>query len=313
MTNDPRAGVGLDPELLAAYVDKRLPPDERAAVEARLATDPESYELLVELIHANEALKGSLPQEDEGREPIQKPEPKALSAGMTDDGRNGVVVPMRRLKRPRRWLIAGGALAAAAALALVVQLQSGAVPGRSIAELLDAQENRRTIEAPLAGGKDYHEFRPRVRSVAPYIPAEDWPLLALVAEAEDAAANGGEDHHFLGVGYLVLGRTVEAVRHLKFAVEAQPERVDTLANYAAALLQAALESGSSADLALARSTVDRALSIRPDQPEALFTRALILENQRDRDAAQAWKDYLTVDRQSGWAKEAEAHLARLQS
>ena len=89
MTNEPKAGDGLDPEVLAAYLDKRLPPDERAAVEAKLATDPDSYELLVELVHANEALKDEASKDDEAKAPVERP------------NEQGVVVPRERNPRFR--------------------------------------------------------------------------------------------------------------------------------------------------------------------------------------------------------------------
>ena len=55
MTDDPKAGR-IDSETLAAYVDRRLTAGERADVEARLADDPDSYELLVEVMRTQEAL-----------------------------------------------------------------------------------------------------------------------------------------------------------------------------------------------------------------------------------------------------------------
>ena len=91
MSNEPKASGALDPEMLAAYIDKRLPPEARAAVEAKLAADPDSYELLVELIHAKEALKDQLPQDEEQQEPEERADPQAGCRG----GPRRVVDPQR--------------------------------------------------------------------------------------------------------------------------------------------------------------------------------------------------------------------------
>ena len=56
MSSEPRAGMNLDPELLAAYIDQRLTPEQRAAVEAQLAKDPDSYAVLVESMKTVDAL-----------------------------------------------------------------------------------------------------------------------------------------------------------------------------------------------------------------------------------------------------------------
>lgn len=61
MSNEPKAGPGLDPELLAAYVDQRLSPEQRAAVEAQLAADPDSHAVLVETMKALDADAAKVP------------------------------------------------------------------------------------------------------------------------------------------------------------------------------------------------------------------------------------------------------------
>ena len=47
-----------DDELLSAYLDGELAPEERARVESRLASDPEARHLLEELRAASKALQG---------------------------------------------------------------------------------------------------------------------------------------------------------------------------------------------------------------------------------------------------------------
>ncbi len=94
MTTDPNDGR-IDPETLAAYLDGRLSATERAAVEAKLASDDDSYELLVEVMRTQDAL----------------PEPQVQSG--------------------RRWWWAAGAVAAAAAVVLAVRLGPTSSPAAS--------------------------------------------------------------------------------------------------------------------------------------------------------------------------------------
>src|SRR5688572_24685920 len=57
----------LDDELLSAYLDDELSPEDRAAVEARLATDPSAQQLLHQLRAVSEAVQ-ALPQEVVGHD-----------------------------------------------------------------------------------------------------------------------------------------------------------------------------------------------------------------------------------------------------
>lgn len=56
-----------DDELFSAYIDDALTPDERASVEARLATDPAAQQLLHELRSASQDVQ-SLPHQSVGRD-----------------------------------------------------------------------------------------------------------------------------------------------------------------------------------------------------------------------------------------------------
>src|SRR5882757_5212880 len=57
----------LDDELLSAYLDGELSADERAAVEARLATDAAAQQLLHELRSVSQSVQ-ALPTESVGRD-----------------------------------------------------------------------------------------------------------------------------------------------------------------------------------------------------------------------------------------------------
>ena len=93
--------------------------EERAAVEAKLASDDDSYELLVELMRTQDAL----------------PEPQVRSG--------------------RQWWWAAGAVAAAAAIVLAVRLgpmSPGGSQDARIEALVAAVNGERYVEPRLTGG-----------------------------------------------------------------------------------------------------------------------------------------------------------------
>jgi len=75
---------------------------------------------------------------------------------------------------------------------------------------------------------------------------------------------------------------------------------------------AALALATGESLPAARDAVEAALKRQPKMPEALFNRALILQAMNDPQAAAAWKDYLAVDPRSAWADEAQSKLNQIQ-
>lgn len=310
MTNEPRAGGGLDPEMLAAYIDKRLPPDERAIVEARLAADPDSYELLVELIHANEALKDETPKDGESGAPADRVEPQA---------RTGAVVPMvPKPKRKGSWLIAGGVLAAAAALVLAVRLQpdllqrmrGGEAVDPQLAKLVEAVGEERYIEARLTGGFKYGPLRQVTRGPG----ALSQQNLALLAAAREAQALA-QDHptiellHAGAVALLLTGEAAGAVELLIRAAALPGAGADVLSDLAAAYASRAVISGHAEDWDLAFRAASRAVELSDTPlPEALFNRALAASKRDLASSAPYWRDYIAAESNAEWRELGQAQL-----
>src|SRR5690349_7031174 len=194
MNEQPRAGRSIDPEMLAAYIDKRLTPEQRAAVEAQLAADPESYELLVESMKALDAIE-------------DQPAP----------------IPMP-VKKRTTWIIAASALAAAAVIALVVwtqpdllrRLRGGSDP--RIERLVASVGERRYVEGRLTGG---FEFGPLLTaSRGSELSEQNLALLAAAGELqrhaqEDASA---ENLNAWGSAQLLLRDVDGAVVTLRSAL-----------------------------------------------------------------------------------------------
>jgi tetratricopeptide (TPR) repeat protein len=292
MNNEPRAGMNLDPEMLAAYIDKRLTPEQRAAVEEQLAKDPDSYTVLVETM-------------------------KAL-----DDVQLPTQVPRVLVVRPRkvlRWAISAGSLAAAAVIALAIVQPDWLLRLRGIdpnlQRLIVAVGHERYIEARLTGGFRFGPLKRTTRG-SDDLSARNLELLAAAGElqkravAEPTVAN----LHAWGVAQLLLGANDEAVKTLSGVRESAPRDAALLNDLATALLARATDGQHPEDIPLALEAVDLALDVAPNLPEPLFNRAFALEVLNMTEAAKAaWQAYLSVDSSSGWADEARQHLLRLSS
>jgi hypothetical protein len=286
--------------MLAAYIDQRLPPDARAAVEAQLATDPDTYELLVELIHAKEALKDAAPAAEPADAAEGRPEEQAT------------VVPLvPKPARTRTWAIAGGVLAAAAALVLVVRLQPDLLPWSrggagvdpQLAKLVAAVGEERYIEARLTGGFKYGPLRSATRGAA---STQDLALLSAAAELQARASSNPSAANLrsAAAAHLMLANDDEAVAMLEQAAAKAPADAAVLADLSAAYLTRAERRSRPEDVPLALAAADRAIAADAGALEALFNRALALQRlRRDAEAREAWLNYAARDR-SAWGDDA---------
>jgi CHAT domain-containing protein len=305
MSNEPKAGKGIDPEMLAAYIDNRLPPEQRAAVEAQLATDPESYALLVDTL---EALDDDEIKALEVKEPLKQPMPFAPKSP----------------KSPfRKWMIAGGALAAAAAILLVVWTQPDllmrlrgqpAVDPR-VERLVAAVGEERYLEARLTGGFKYGPLRSTSRGAGD-LASQNLALLAAAGELQKEAEHdqSARTLRAWGVSQLLLRNEDAAIESLDSATMVDPSCDLCFSDLAAALVTRFQRNAAASDLPRGIEAAERALELNPGLVEAAFTRALALELMPLRESAiRSWNEYLQKDQASPWAAEARRRLAALES
>jgi len=136
-----------------------------------------------------------------------------------------------------------------------------------------------------------------------------------------------ESAHGLGLFYLAQGKVDLAIRLLTEASEAEPANVVFHNDLGAALVEKARTEDSEApagpyalrsgratkDRAAALEQFDRAVKLQPRSPEALFNRALCLQQfPMTLTAEGAWKEYLALDGSSGWAQEATRAIEALE-
>jgi CHAT domain-containing protein/tetratricopeptide (TPR) repeat protein len=111
---------------------------------------------------------------------------------------------------------------------------------------------------------------------------------------------------------LVIGRVGEAISELSEASARMPANAGVLSDLAAARLQRAGKEDDPWDLVLALAAAAKAVELDRRLLAAQFNRALALERLHLLAAAtRSWQLYRAGERDTGWAREADAHLLAL--
>jgi|GEM_PF-1088133 len=112
---------------------------------------------------------------------------------------------------------------------------------------------------------------------------------------------------------LLDGKYEAALNSLKKALEIQPDSVPVLTDLATAHFEAAENADQLQEYGTAIELLGKALNKNPDNPVALYNRALISEKMfLYQQAINDWQHYLQIDRSGEWAQEASQHLNSLQ-
>ncbi|MFL6247007.1 MAG: zf-HC2 domain-containing protein [Thermoanaerobaculia bacterium] len=260
-------------ETLAAYVDDRLDAPTRRKVTEHLAACGECREVVV----------------------------------MTTDYQASET-PANVVRGTFGWIASAAALAAAAVIAIFVLRPDALFPPR----MDDVYREARDLKTLPSDGRPAGDF-PYKR---PYSPPRGDPHEVDVNAKLVEIALTAKDPHVKGMAFLLISDTDrelygEAMAALEEAYRsATPENRDAIAiDLATALLSTwSTEKGYERALELS----DEVLKRKPQSPEARWNRAAALERLgRDKEAIAAWDDYLTLDRNSEWGKEAEKRQRKL--
>jgi CHAT domain-containing protein/tetratricopeptide (TPR) repeat protein len=101
------------------------------------------------------------------------------------------------------------------------------------------------------------------------------------------------------------GKYEAAVEALRRALESEPHSPTLLTDLATAYFQRGQQEGRSEDFGAAFEYLSQALKARPDDPIALFNRAIVSEHEfLYQQALDDWEHYLRIDTGSQWAEEA---------
>ena len=298
-----RPGAGrLDPETFAAFVDGRLPPEERARVEDEIAADPENYEWLVS------TLRGV----DEVPHIAGVAERRSWRAVIPAAGISGL--PLAR----RPALVGGGlaVLAIAAAAVLVIQLQPewwqrlrGPQIDPLFARLVEAVGEERYIEARLTGGFRYGP-QSRVMRGSSDPGTQNLELLVAASALHRVAARdrSSASRHAWGVAQLLTGDVPGSVETLRQAHVDSPTP-ELAADLAAALIALGQRTRDTAFFRQALAAVSDAAAQPTPLAEALYNRALALEELSAPEASTAWAAVASADPGSAWSAAARRRLA----
>lgn len=279
---DPRL-EHLDPATIAAFVDQTLDPAARAAAEAHLAACADCREAWVETTEIDNEMRG-----------------------VTTSGQSRDVTVIARPTLKRSWIYGGMGLAAAAAVLLAVFLPRTMDRGDrpELGALVAAVgENRRT-EARLTGGFQWGPV-PGVTRGSDRTSDTNVDLAVARLQQEAERTNDPDALAASGVATVIGGDVAAGIARLRDATRHGPGSAAAWSNLAAARLEQARRVGDRFSAEEALSDADRALTLRPALPEALFNRALALSYLgRTEDARAAWTAYLAIDSTSAWAVEA---------
>jgi tetratricopeptide (TPR) repeat protein len=136
-------------------------------------------------------------------------------------------------------------------------------------------------------------------------------LKSKASELTDLSGSGAKTLHAHGIGLLLADDDPKkSIADLQAAAERDPHNTKYQSDLAAALIAAS--RGDRMMLENALAACDRALRIDPNSPDALFNRAVALQDlERPDEAIAAYEGYLKVDRTSSWASEVRGHIETL--
>jgi tetratricopeptide (TPR) repeat protein len=218
----------------------------------------------------------------------------------------------RRFGRPA-WLLAlAAALVLAVALPVVWRGMRNGSPTDQLVAL--APRSARIVEPRLTGGFPWAAYHGPMRAAGgSATDAQRLKLGGAAGELMQRAEHdpGAEAQHAAGVAMVLVEKPDEAIAKLESAARASHD-AKSWSDLAAARYAAAVQFRRPSLYPEALAASDDALRIDDKLPEALFNRALILENMGlISEARKAWQRYLEVDPGSQWANEARGHLAEL--
>ena len=281
--NQARSSPGcLNDESLAAYVDGRLDPAERRAVEVHASQCSRCRELLVE------------------------------TAAFVEEDTRGRNPSRFRVIGPKAALLAAALAATVVLLVRITFLSSRQPATASRPELAGlvaaaAHEPTRLVEGRLTGGFAYKP--PPVptrgagaRNVSPEVKIAAAQIEQGAKRRESAASDAA-----LGTSYLAVGNVDNAVDYLETAVQEHPDDARYQNDLSVAYIARATAAGRADDWPKALAAAERAAARDPHLVEACFNRALALEGMTlASDAADAWTACAQADAGSPWATEARA-------
>ena len=275
---DPHTNGCLEPEVLAAYVDRGLSLSERARVEAHLASCPPCIAQVAGVARTVAELSASRPDVVVTAEATPFVTRRALAGALATAAAVVAIVAAPSLVRP--WVDRDSAL---------VSLVERVGEQRSVLGRLTGGFPHTPLGGPSAGGQDGRAAgTDRVQLIAGKIRES-------VGERETPS-----ELHALGVSQLLAGSYDDAAQSLLAASREQPANAQFLSDVAAVQLERARLGLRPDDLPRALAAADRARRLDPSLREAWFKSALAATLSRVRCSHGKFPADPGAARRSGW-------------
>lgn len=285
---------------------ERLSPEEQSLWQSLRSTQPEWQSQLVrQLLAAGKEPTGSLEKKGDEITTI----PPARSTQTRSVSR---ISWWQTVFKPAR-LLSTGVLATALAFAVWFVVQMNQPP--DVNQLLaNAYTEQRVMDLRIAGAK-YAPVRQQ-RGVGHSALDQPQALLdatPLISRQLKAHPDDPKWLHAKGRADLLAFRYEPALQTLQRAFDLQPDSPDLLIDLAIAHFQRAESNTDRAvDYGIAIDYLGRALAGAPDDPVALFNRAITEDKLHLYDPAiRDWQHYLQIDSSGPWADEARRRLAEV--
>ena len=283
MTNPGSVGQHPGSETLAAFVDGRLRPDDRLAVEIHLGECDACREIVVDAAAM--------------RDEVASFQSRASLAS-----------------KPGLWIgLAASIVAVIVGWIALGRMDRSADPLQDAVRKLAANMGAfRQTTGRLSGPFSWGPPPSATRGAGTQKPPIEAEQAALEVEKLFRDGPTAASHAAVGMARLAIGDIDAGLAALEEALRLDPNQVDARVDLSAGYLARFHRNGLHEDAARALDAAAAALLRRPDWPAALFNRALALEVLGLRDEAiSAWRTYLASRDDPGWKREAEEHLKRL--
>jgi CHAT domain-containing protein/tetratricopeptide (TPR) repeat protein len=216
----------------------------------------------------------------------------------------------------RSWPRAPFAVAALIAVVVAGWLGSSVLRPPSAEQLLaQAYTERRTLEVRIPGAK-YAPMRVERNTVGSNLDKSPSLLKAEALIGEKLRKNPNDPVWLQAKARadLLDGNYESAIKSLRRGLETRPDSSTLLTDLSSAYFERAEATDSVIDYGSAVEVLGKVLGKSPDDPVALFNRALICERIfLYTQAVNDWKHYLTVDPTGEWADSARRHLDALRN
>lgn len=121
--------------------------------------------------------------------------------------------------------------------------------------------------------------------------------------------------HSLGVFYLTQQKFAQAIEALERSLKIEPKNAQALNDLGSTFFEKARAEADEfrfKTLSTALENFSKATAADPQLLAALFNKALCLQELRlNNEARESWREYLTLDPNSGWADEARKNLGKI--